>query len=78
MTPFGFPPTRRSRDLAREIFRLIQEHQSLNPDMQDREILAAIRIVENEAGGNTRLMAATLFVTLLVVCGFVIYFLIEM
>lgn len=78
MIPFGFPPSRRSRDLAREIFRLIQEYQTLNPDMPDREILAAIRIVESEAGGSTRLMAIALFIALLAACGLAVYFIIEM
>jgi hypothetical protein len=49
MVPIGFPPSRRSRDLAREIFRLIQAYQTLNPDMPNREVLTAIKIVESEA-----------------------------
>jgi hypothetical protein len=34
MVSFGFPPTRQSRYLAREIFHLMQEYRTLNPDMR--------------------------------------------
>ena len=78
MVPFGFPPSRQSRYLAREIFHLMKEHRTLNPDMTEREVLAAIRIVESEAGGNTKLMAAALYVALLVVCGLAVYVIIGM
>ena len=56
----------------------MKEYRTLNPDMTEREVLAAIRIVESEAGGNTKLMAAALYVALLVVCGLAVYVIIGM
>ena len=78
MFPFGFPPTRQSRYLARENFHLVKEYRTLNSETTEREVLAAIRIVDGEAGGNTKLMAAALYVALLVVCGLAVYVVIGM
>ena len=78
MFPFGFPPTRQSRYLALEIFHLVKEYRTLNSDTTEREVMAAIRIVDSEAGGNTKLMAAALYVALLVVCGLAVYVVIGM
>jgi hypothetical protein len=73
MIPVGFPPSRRSRELAHELFRVIREFRMLHPDIPDREILTALRIVEMEAGSNrTRnlILILTLFVILLCVLTF--------
>ncbi|MBM3263031.1 MAG: hypothetical protein FJY97_06335 [candidate division Zixibacteria bacterium] len=71
MIPVGFPPSRRARELAHDLFRVVREFRALHPDMTDAEIRHALRIIEMEAGGNyTRnVMIALYIVTLLLLAG---------
>lgn len=78
MIPAGFPPSRRSRELAHDLFRVVREFRSLHPDMTDAEIRSALRIIEMEAGGNyTRNLMMAFYSLVIGLLGVAFYLLIR-